>query len=151
MTAAAHLDAATSPQWRMPAETARQERLWMAFPAGGYTLGESTEAAHAARTTWAAVANAAVEFEPVTMVVDPDDVERAAAYLHPDVEVLAAPLNDAWMRDIGPTFVLDGDGQLGAVDWVFNGWGGQDWARWDKDALIAGEVAGRSAALIDQC
>jgi agmatine deiminase len=50
------------------------------------------------------------------------------------------------MRDIGPTFVLDGEGRLGAVDWVFNGWGGQDWAQWDKDALIAGEVAGRSGA-----
>ncbi|MCU1567043.1 MAG: agmatine deiminase, partial [Pseudarthrobacter sp.] len=138
--------AASTGQWRMPAETARQERLWMAFPAGGYTLGESAEAAHAARSTWAAVANAAVEFQPVTMVVDPDDVRTAATYLHPDVEVLAAPLNDAWMRDIGPTFVLDGDGRLGAVDWVFNGWGVQDWAQWDKDALIAGEVAGRSGA-----
>ncbi|MET3165242.1 UNVERIFIED_ORG: agmatine deiminase [Arthrobacter sp. UYEF10] len=132
--------------WRMPAETALQERLWMAFPAGGYTLGETEEDAHAARSIWASVANAAVEFEPVTVVVDPDDVGIAARYLHPNVEVLAAPLNDAWMRDIGPTFVLDQGGSLGAVDWVFNGWGAQDWARWDKDALIAGEVSGRSGA-----
>ncbi|HJV98809.1 MAG TPA: agmatine deiminase family protein [Arthrobacter sp.] len=132
--------------WRMPAETAPQERLWMAFPTGGYSLGDTAEAAHAARSTWAAVANAAVEFEPVTVVVDPDDVGIAARYLHPDVEVLAAPLNDAWMRDIGPTFVLGQDGSLGAVDWVFNGWGAQDWARWDKDALIAGEVSGRAGA-----
>jgi agmatine deiminase len=132
--------------WRMPAETAPQERLWMAFPTGGYTLGETEEAAHEARSTWAAVANAAVEFEPVTMVVDPDDAGTAARYLHPDVEVIAAPLNDAWMRDIGPTFVLDREGQLGAVDWVFNGWGAQDWARWDKDALIAAEVSGRARA-----
>jgi agmatine deiminase len=132
--------------WRMPAETAPQERLWMAFPSSGYTLGGTAEAAHAARSTWAAVANAAVEFEPVTVVVDPDDVGIAAGFLHPDVEVLAVPLNDAWMRDIGPTFVLDGKGGLGAVDWVFNGWGGQDWARWDKDALIAAELSGRSGA-----
>jgi agmatine deiminase len=60
--------------------------------------------------------------------------------------VLKADLNDAWMRDIGPTFVLDNHGRLGAVDWVFNGWGAQDWASWDKDALIGGEVAGRSGA-----
>ena len=76
--------------WRMPAETARQERLWMAFPTGGYTLGDTDDDAHAARSTWAAVANAAVEFEPVTVVVDPDDVGIAARYLHPDVEVLTA-------------------------------------------------------------
>ncbi|WP_043417700.1 agmatine deiminase family protein [Arthrobacter globiformis] len=132
--------------WRMPAETARQERLWMAFPTGGYTLGDTAEAAHAARSVWAAVANAAVEFEPVTMVVDPSDVGTAARYLSPAVEVLTAELNDAWMRDIGPTFVLDGKDALGAVDWVFNGWGAQDWASWDKDALVAAEVAGRSSA-----
>ena len=70
----------------MPAETAPQERLWMAFPTGGYTLGDTDDDAHAARFTWAAVANAAVEFEPVTVVVDPDDVAIAARYLHPDVE-----------------------------------------------------------------
>ena len=132
--------------WRMPAETAPQERLWMAFPTGGYTLGETAEDAHAARSVWAAVANAAVEFEPVTVVVAPDDVDTAARYLDPAVEVLPAELNDAWMRDIGPTFVLDGSGRLGAVDWVFNGWGAQDWARWDKDSLIAAEVAGRTDA-----
>src|SRR6478735_6542678 len=111
--------------WRMPSETAPQDRVWMAFPTGGYTLGETAAEAHAARSVWAAVANAVVEFEPVTMLVAPADVQTAAAYLHPDIEVFPAALNDAWMRDIGPTFVLDDDGgRLGAVDWVFNGWGG---------------------------
>ena len=132
--------------WRMPAETAPQERIWMAFPTGGYTLGDTDEEAHAARSVWAAVANAAVAFEPVTMVVTPDDVDTAARYLDPAVEVLTADLNDAWMRDIGPTFVVDEAGRLGAVDWVFNGWGRQDWARWDKDSLIGAEIAGLSGA-----
>jgi agmatine deiminase len=50
------------------------------------------------------------------------------------------------MRDIGPSFVLDANKQLGAVDWIFNGWGGQDWAAWDKDSLIAAEVSGRADA-----
>lgn len=132
--------------WHMPAETAPQERIWMAFPTGGYTLGESAEEAHAARSVWAAVANAVVDFEPVTVMVSPDDVDTAGRYLRPGVEVLTAELNDAWMRDIGPSFVLDGNGNLGAVDWVFNGWGAQEWASWDKDSRIAAEVAGRSRA-----
>lgn len=118
----------------------------MAFPTGGYTLGDTPEAAHAARSVWAAVANAAIRFEPVTVVIHPDDVDVASSYLHPDVEVLTAELNDAWMRDIGPTFVLDNNGRLGAVDWIFNGWGGQEWATWDKDALIAAEISGRTGA-----
>lgn len=132
--------------WRMPAETAAQERIWMAFPTGGYTLGDSAEEAHAARFAWAAVANAVLDFEPVTVLVAPGDVDIARRYLRPGVEVLTADLNDAWMRDIGPTFVLDGEGNLGAVDWVFNGWGGQEWASWDKDSRIAAEVAGRAQA-----
>ena len=71
------------------------------------------------------------------MVVTPGDVEIARAHLVADVDVLAAPLDDAWMRDIGPTFVRADDGRLGAVDWVFNGWGQQEWADWDHDAEIA--------------
>lgn len=130
----------------MPSETAPQDRVWMAFPTGGYTLGDTEEEAHAARSTWAAVANAVLEFEPVTMVVAPDDVETAARYLDPRVEVLTAELNDAWMRDIGPSFVLDANKQLGAVDWIFNGWGAQDWAAWDKDSQIAANITGRASA-----
>ena len=45
------------------------------------------------------------------------------------------------MRDIGPTFVHAADGSVAAVDWVFNGWGAQDWARWDRDAKIGRLVA----------
>lgn len=130
--------------WMMPAETAEQERIWMAFPPGGYTLGDTAEEAHAARSTWAAVANAIAQFQPVTMLVEPKDEDTARSYLSAAVELEPAPLDDAWMRDIGPTFVLNNDdgGRLGAVDWVFNGWGQQDWARWDKDAAIGARIAG---------
>ncbi|YCK84199.1 agmatine deiminase family protein [Arthrobacter sp. D3-18] len=130
----------------MPSETGPQDRVWMAFPTGGYTLGDTEKEAHAARSTWAAVANAILEFEPVTMVVSADDVDTAARYLDPRVEVVTAELNDAWMRDIGPSFVLDSNKQLGAVDWIFNGWGAQDWAEWDKDSLIAEDISRRANA-----
>lgn len=126
--------------WVMPAETAPQERIWMAFPPGGYTLGETTADADEARSAWAAVAHAILEFEPVTMVVDPGDVAVAAGYLSSEIEVVEARLDDAWMRDIGPTFVHDADGRLAGVDWTFNGWGQQGWARWDHDQHIARTV-----------
>lgn len=134
--------------WRMPAETESQERIWMAFPVDGYTLGETAAQAHEARSTWAAVAHAAAEFEPVTMVVDPSAAAVAREYLSADVHIVEAPLNDAWMRDIGPTFVIDdGGNRLGAVDWVFNGWGQQDWASWDKDTMIGAEVTAGAGAV----
>ena len=86
------------------------------------------------------------------MVVAPDDVETARSYLADGVDLLVAPLDDAWMRDIGPTFVLDdgvlddGGPRLGAVDWVFNGWGQQDWASWGNDSKIGAKVAAWSGA-----
>ena len=126
----------------MPAESAPQDRVWMAFPSEGYSLGDTEQEHHEARTAWSAVAHAVLEFEPVTVVVDPAELAAARRYLSADVEIVAAPLNDAWMRDIGPTFVHAEDGSVAAVDWVFNGWGGQDWARWDRDAKIGAAVAG---------
>ncbi|MFD5617234.1 agmatine/peptidylarginine deiminase, partial [Streptomyces yangpuensis] len=59
---------------------------------------------------------------------------------HPP-QVVARALDDAWMRDIGPTFVTDDAGELAAVDWTFNGWGAQEWARWEHDSKIARQVS----------
>ncbi|WP_234815634.1 agmatine deiminase family protein [Mycolicibacterium boenickei] len=114
----------------------------MAFPSAGYSLGDTEAEHHEARTTWAAVAHAVLEFEPVTMVVDPAETTAARRYLSAAVDIVEAPLNDAWMRDIGPTFVHAEDGSVAAVDWEFNGWGGQDWARWDHDSKVGAAVAG---------
>ena len=132
----------------MPWEGAPQDRLWLAWPVSGYALGDSVETAQAAQRTWAAVANAAAEFQPVTVVVDPSDVAAARAHLSSGIELREAPLDDAWMRDMGPTYVIDeaaaGGPALGAVDWIFNGWGDPGWAEWTKDAEIAEAVIGWS-------
>jgi agmatine deiminase len=71
------------------------------------------------------------------MLCERDDLEIARAFLDPAVELIPAALNDAWMRDIGPTFVKDGAGNLAGVNWIFNGWGAQPWATWDKDSKVA--------------
>ncbi|WP_338759531.1 agmatine deiminase family protein [Nocardia vulneris] len=133
--------------WVMPSETAPQERIWMAFPPLGASVFATAESAHEAREAWARVAHEILEFEPVTMVVDPRDRLAARKYLSDMVDVLEAPLDDAWMRDIGPSFVLDaGGGGLGAVDWTFNGWGRQEWANWTHDSAIGTTVARAAGA-----
>ncbi|WP_161897504.1 agmatine deiminase family protein [Gordonia spumicola] len=124
----------------MPAEHEPHERTWMAYPSAGYSLGDTETEHHEARTAWASVANAIVDHEPVSVVVDPDQTQYARKYLSSSVDIVEAPLNDAWMRDIGPTFVVAPDGTVGGVDWVFNGWGAQDWARWDRDENIGRTV-----------
>lgn len=134
--------------WRMPIESATQECIWMAWPSQGYTLGDTEAEVESARQTWAAVANATIPFEPVRMVVTPADRDLARRYLHPEVELIDAELDDAWMRDIGPSFVVGPDGELGAVDWVFNGWGAQSWASWEHDARIGAFVGEQAGAQV---
>ncbi|MEV8457776.1 agmatine deiminase family protein [Streptomyces sp. NPDC052095] len=125
--------------FRMPPEWAPHERTWMAWPGPNPTFESEAELA-AAREAWATVARAVRRFEPVTVVVGPGQEDGARALLGPDVEIAVRPLDDAWMRDIGPTFVTDG-ARLAAVDWTFNGWGAQGWARWEHDQHIARAVA----------
>lgn len=121
----------------MPAETEPHERTWMAWPTTGYTLGGTATAAEEARSTWAAVANAIAEHEPVSMLVTSDESDQARRRLSAAVTLHETRLDDAWYRDTGPTFVRDDAGRLGAVNWVFNGWGAQSWARWEHDARAA--------------
>ena len=125
------------PKFKMPAEWQEHSQTWMAWPSQGYTLGDTDSEVLAARKTWAAVANAIVRFEPVTMLCEKQDFKIAASFLDESVVLIEAELNDAWMRDIGPTFVKDESGKLAGVDWIFNGWGAQAWASWDKDSKVA--------------
>jgi len=134
--------------WRMPSETAEHERTWMAFPRVGETLGETDAQRELGYAAWADVANVIAQFEPVSMVVDPTEMGRARRMLDSSIELLEAPLDEFWMRDIGPTFVVDDErpGVLGAVDWIFNGWGAPEWAEWEKSAEIGRFVAAASGA-----
>lgn len=125
----------------MPAEWDPHERTWMAWPSAKYTLGDTASEAEAARTTWANVANAISRFEPVTMLATTDALATARAYLNSEIEIVEADLDDAWMRDIGPTFVVDETGKAKAINWVFNGWGNQSWAKWERDQHVASFIA----------
>lgn len=126
--------------WVMPAEWEKHDRTWIAFPTSGYTLGDTQGEQEAARKTWANVANQASEFEPVSVVVNPGDANIAKKYLSSQIELVEIPINDAWIRDSGPSFVRDGN-EFAAVNWVFNGWGAQGWATFDKDAELASRIA----------
>jgi len=137
MTASPSLAAAGA---RMPHEGDPHERLWMAWPTADYMLDGSTVPRDDALTAWAAVAHAAVAFEPVTMIVHPEQERIARRMLSRDVEIWAAPIDDAWLRDSGPTFVHRDSGPA-VVDWVFNAWGGLVLAGTAHDAAIARRVA----------
>jgi len=72
-----------------------------------------------------------------------EQLEHARALLSPSVRVVEIASDDAWMRDIGPTFVTGADGGRRGVDWRFNAWGGLDgglYFPWDRDERVAREV-----------
>lgn len=129
-------------RWTMPPETAPQDRIWMAFPREGNTLGETLTEREAGYATWTAVAHAIAEFQPVTMIVDPSETARARKMLGAGIEIVERVIDDFWMRDPGPTFVHDEKGALAAVDWIFNGWGGNDWTSATHDRGLAQFIAG---------
>ncbi|MEM6438217.1 MAG: agmatine deiminase family protein [Pseudomonadota bacterium] len=116
---------------RMPAEWEPHARTWMIWPDGA-VWQDRLEAAEA---DYIAVAAAIASFEPVRMVADPASAARARRLLPGEVELLELPVDDAWMRDSGPSFVRGPDG-LEGVCWRFNGWGGAAPA-FAKDAALA--------------
>src|SRR3546814_3785118 len=59
-----------------------------------------------------------------------------------DVTCQAMPLDDSWLRDTGPTFVVDGRGGVAGVDWRFNSWG-ERFLPYDKDAMVAERLLGQ--------
>lgn len=128
--------------WNMPPETAPQDRIWMAFPREGQTLGSRTAEREAGYAAWAAVAHAVAEFQPVSMIVDPSEMARARRMVGGGIDLIERVIDDFWLRDSGPTFVHAADGSLAAVDWIFNGWGGGDWTSAAHDRGLAAFIAG---------
>jgi agmatine deiminase len=96
-----------------------------------------------AQGAFAAVASAIAASEPVTMAVSDAQFENCRAMLPPEVRVVEVSTDDAWMRDTGPTFVVDGEGGRRGVDWRFNAWGGTNgglYFPWDRDDRVAAKV-----------
>lgn len=124
----------------MPAEFARHARTWMLWPerSDNWRLGGKP-----AQKNFAAAATAISQFEPVTMGVNHRQFENARNMLPPSVRVVEISNNDSWMRDSGPTFVIDGQGHVRGVDWEFNAWGGLNgglYFPWDLDNAVPQKV-----------
>lgn len=127
--------------FHMPAEFELHVGTWMLWPErpDNWRLG-----AKPAQHAFVAVAEAISRGEPVTVGASPRQFANARAMLPPHIRVVEISNDDSWMRDCGPTFVVDGKGEVRAVDWIFNAWGGLGgglYFPWDQDDLVAAKVA----------
>jgi agmatine deiminase len=134
---------ATTPAadgYRMPGEFEPHAGCWIAWPQRPDTWRDSAKPAQEA---FAAVAEAVNACEPVTVAVCDAQFEECRSVLAPAIRVVEISTDDAWMRDIGPTFVVDDQGGRRGVDWHFNAWGGMRgglYSPWDRDERAARKI-----------
>jgi len=127
--------------FHMPAEWEHHDRCYLIWP-------ERTDnwrsGAGPAQAAFVAVAEAVATSEPVTMLASARQWERARATCSGAIAVVEVATDDAWVRDTGPTFVVNRSlRERRGVDWIFNAWGGLDgglYAPWADDDLVAAKV-----------
>ncbi len=125
--------------FRMPGEFEPHAGTWMLWPE---RPDNWRQGAKPAQRAFVAVASAISQFEPVTMGVSRAQFQNARAMLPENIRVVEMSNNDSWMRDCGPTFVVNGK-ESRIVDWDFNAWGGLLgglYFPWDQDDLVARKV-----------
>lgn len=110
----------------------------MAWPCRQERWGDKIDLA---RDCVAQIANAIADFEPVTMLANPENVAEVSLRCGSGVSTLPMLRNDSLVRDMGPSFLIDGRGGHAGVDWLFDGWS-ERMVPYDFDAALA-------AALLD--
>ena len=124
----------------MPGEFEPHAGCWMLWPE---RPDNWREAARPAQLAFAQVAAAISQFERITVGVSAAHYETARTLLTERVRLLEMAHDDAWMRDVGPTCVVNRRALVRGVDWRFNAWGGLNgglYFPWDQDDLVARKV-----------
>ena len=130
----------TTDGFRMPAEFEPHAKTWMLWPE---RPDNWREAARYAQSAFVDAAVVIAQFEPVVMGVNPSQYENARKLLPEDITLVEIPNDDAWMRDCGPTFVINNYGNVRAIDWIFNAWGGLEsglYPSWNLDDAVPAKV-----------
>jgi len=99
-----------------------------------------------AREAFAKVIRAIAKSEEVYVATSSSGMASAMEQLggQEHVHLFIMPTDDAWARDVAPTFVINAEKKVRAVNWEFNAWGGTFdglYADWTKDNAFAQEVA----------
>jgi len=119
--------------FRMPGEWAKHKQCWIGWP-------ERTDVwragAKPAQNVIIETAKAISEFEPVTCLVSKSQYDNARCQLPENIRLVEMSMNDGWLRDNGPTFVVNDEGEVRGVDWEFEAWGGY-YFPWDDDNRVA--------------
>lgn len=127
-------------EYYMPAEFEPQDKVWILWPE---RPDNWRSGAKPAQKAFANVAKAISIFTEVNVLVSANQYANCRQQLPPEINVIEMSSNDAWIRDCGPTFLINNNGGLRACDWSFNAWGGLVdglYFPWDKDDMVAQKV-----------
>ena len=122
----------------MPGEFERHAGCWMLWPE---RPDNWRERALPAQQAFVQLAAAIAAFEPLSVGVGPRQLSFARAALLPRIRVVPLASDDCWMRDVGPTIVVNRRGLRRGVDWRFNAWGGL-YRPYRRDDAVAARVLG---------
>lgn len=114
--------------------------IWPRRP-GSWPFG-----AREARKAFAHIAEAIADSEQVIMLCERDVMDSARQLLSERIWLAEMESDDAWARDVCPTFVINRKGEVRGIDWQFNAWGGTVdglYQSWEKDDQIAGRFCER--------
>jgi agmatine deiminase len=126
--------------YRMPGEFEPHSKTWMLWPERPDTW---REAARPAQRAFMEVAKAISQFEHVIIGVNPNQYQNARDMVSSQVQTVVIENDDAWMRDSGPTFVINNTGIVRGIDWIFNAWGGLEgglYYPWELDDAVPQKV-----------
>lgn len=127
--------------WAMRDEAEPHKATWMAFAASSAIWG--ADLVTPVQQSLARIANAIVQYETVNMLVKQSDLALARQQLDARVNLLVTELDDLWLRDTGPVFVVNANGEKAGVNFNFNGWGlKQTFANDKKVASFVTQQAG---------
>jgi agmatine deiminase len=121
----------------MPAEWSPHSGCWMAWPTRVELWREHLEGA---REDYVRVARAIAQFEPVTMLANAAQAPDAQRRLGASIKVIPMTIDDSWLRDSAPTFILDSAGRRAAAAFTFNAWGAK-FQHFDHDATLGERIA----------
>lgn len=108
---------------RFPANWEPCEAVWLAWPHNRETWPGHFDGIPEA---FAVFVRTVAKTTPVRLLAADELAAEARRFIGDcsNVEIVNIPTNDCWIRDYGPTFVVE-HGSVLAVDWHFNAWGGK--------------------------
>lgn len=129
----------------MPAEFSEHHGCILIWPE---RPGSWNHGASAARKAFREVIRAVSVCEQVYVAVNARSQASARQMLAgmENVTIFDSESDDAWARDIAPTFLVNRSGSVRGVNWSFNAWGGAVdglYTHWQRDDAFAGTFMNR--------